>query len=1296
MSLFLSQIEPKIKRELYRRINMSSHGFNNSSKKILDSVKMDKDRHWYSRRKPWIRFTSGGLVKVDTGNIEDSMYSEVDAIKNVLFGGILRVNIKGKTETKTNTEGGQKIIAGEFISTGLRSTFDNVYRFDSKSPTGKRNSPMAGITGITVKNKGDLGSIREAEIKWTCWDEEEFNTLQRLYMTPGISCLLEWGWSIDTTGQRVTTESPFFDMKATTTRALGDKLNPYSPGNIKDVVLNNNGCYDACIGMINNFDWTFNTESGAYDCSTKITAPGDSLLGMELGGSDPAKSINISGAERMDEWFTAKTFQAYVAGAGLRLTRAGLDVREINLETDVQKLESIVTKSSSTAEMSWVGNMLNCTKHNWNDRTKAESSTLHRQERDTKMEDSEILFNFKVGSRIRMMGYPEISRYNGWRDFVKEKTFVKAIANKPKFSGAFFFEKGMFGGGNASFITWAFFEEILINQFFAPIISGDNQTPNPAEMMLLRSCNTINTVLKNSNGELVPHPRLDHYKSIAQKNRWINTDDSPPTTFYESVRIGFNEKLRSINGGTLWIPGYPEFSNTDATEGLRENYDHFQCSKFSDRGNTAEKDKEEGYIRNLMINTNAIKDAFANANTVEDGIRSLLGKMNAASCDYWNLTLQCDENEGGTRLKVIDTNWVEKSVKEIKETAGATKTPAIEDVTFRFPIYSSNTISSGVNMSSQLPDSLKAAIFVGGNKYKKSWHKNDEEEIPVFTEDVIDRYHHFGPYTKKELTKIEEKQVKAQKKLSRDKEKEASEDAEEDLGDVKMTEVIQQSTATYIKSQLYLDPSPYNQYRNNRMIPVNLSLDLDGIGGIYFGNVFTISKLPKALDDRLLFQIKNVTHTVNNDIWKTAIESICRIGEKTESSDDKEYFINQERNISTADSANKYKTHEEARKKKQKKLDDAAATVVAEQNQGGTNTQGNGQISEEAIGANTIDVVLRSRVNIENKTLKGDDNSTKDRKSAEDGHEIQEPKVEDIIIQLTPEEKQELLDAEKAAAEKAVTDATAKRNVLTMTAWFTNDEFPGKSLSRSSIGYLGLEDTTLYSELEVSSGTYKLGTEVMSHSTDREALVLSTHSAVYRIGKTATYDSDVLLILQDMEKYKDAGLLLMWLQLFHLHFINDDFRDWKDADNKKQKDYNGNIFKWAIYEETYLEDKERKVTSNFQGSGTISPAQAGFKTLLGWDGTSEYGSPGGVQFFEMGISAPTHYNSRGAVNTGGIYHWSSKKADKKKLGSKQLDDSLFYNDPEWHPWGPQWRNERGYYYIASKPGAKEPIYSSNI
>jgi hypothetical protein len=937
--------------------------------------------------------------------------------------------------------------------------------------------------------------------------------------------------------------------------------------------------------------------------------------------------------------------------------------------------------------------MLNCTKHDWNTNTEAKSSTLDRQQLVLDMENTDQDFTFTAGSRIRMMKYPEISRYNGWSDFTStEADFAFKIKNKTKYTGAFYFDAWpLFGPDDGSFITWAFFEEILINQFFAPMVSYDNKTPDPANIMMLRSCNVIEDM----------KDRSEYYNAVASKNKWVKISDKLNQTFYESVRIGFNEHLRSTNGGVLWIPGYPEPPNkkNSATKGLRGNYDHFQCSMFSTSKTTSDKDQEDGYLRNLMINTNAIKESFMNANVVEDGIRDLLGKMNEAACDYWNLTLQCDENDGGTQLKVIDSNWVEKSVKEIKQKAGASDVPSLEDTTFRFPIYSNNTISSGVNMSSQLPDSLKAAVFVGGNKYKKSWHKSDEEEIPVFTEDVIDRYHHFGPFTKKGLTETEKKEEIAQKKLVEDKKKEVIEDAEDDLGDVKMTEAVQAATAAYIKSQLYLDPSPYNQYRNNRMIPVNLSLDLDGIGGIYFGNCFTISKLPTALDDRLLFQIKNVTHTVNNDLWKTAIESICRIGEKQESSDRGEYFINQERETSKADSASKYKIQEDARKAKQKELDDAVNAAEAESNQGGKNIKANRQTSEVSKELKSEDVHLRSDVNVNTTTITGAIDSTETRKSAKDGEKV--TKLENVPVKPpspTPKE----LEEQAAAAAKI---EAAKRHVQLMTPWFTNDGFPGAKLggkkqqygtyiTRQSLGIddgTGLEDVTLYSEQEanISSGTgFALGTEIMSHSVDREALVLSTHSAAYRILKTITTDDNVLLILQDMEKYKTMSQLLMWLQMFHLHCINHDFRDWKDAENDAQKDYNGNIFKWAKYEKTYLDDKERKVTYSRGEMQTVSPAQAGFKTLLNWDGTSDYGNPGGVQFFELGITEPVHYNKRGEGNATGIYNWPTKKGDKNQIGSSQLDDSLFLNDPEWHPWGPQWHNERGFYYIAGEPGGE--------
>jgi hypothetical protein len=161
-----------------------------------------------------------------------------------------------------------------------------------------------------------------------------------------------------------------------------------------------------------------------------------------------------------------------------------------------------------------------------------------------------------------------------------------------------------------------------------------------------------------------------------------------------------------------------------------------------------------------------------------------------------------------------------------------------------------------------------------------------------------------------------------------------------------------------------------------------------------------------------------------------------------------------------------------------------------------------------------------------------------------------------------------------------------------------------------------------------------------------------------------------------MEKYKEEGVLLIWLQVFHLHFINADYGD------KPPKGYNGNIFKWLNYEHKGM-------------TGYPNSYHDIFKTILGWDGTSEYGNPGGVQFFELGISIPKQYDERGTGETG-IYHYSQKKSDKNLYGTTELDGSLFYNDPEWHPWGPQWKNERGFYYIAGEPGDPDPPYSADI
>ena len=120
----------------------------------------------------------------------------------------------------------------------------------------------------------------------------------------------------------------------------------------------------------------------------------------------------------------------------------------------------------------------------------------------------------------------------------------------------------------------------------------------------------------------------------------------------------------------------------------------------------------------------------------------------------------------------------------------------------------------------------------------------------------------------------------------------------------------------------------------------------------------------------------------------------------------------------------------------------------------------------------------------------------------------------------------------------------ATSSAVTEAAWFTNSELPG---GLSSIGDLGTEDMTFWSEQEDKTDVFNIGNRWDDHTPDRQEFMLSTHTAAYRL-KGGTGDIDMKLIHDDMAKYKEEGLLLIWLQAFHLWSISPEFKDWKEKD----------------------------------------------------------------------------------------------------------------------------------------------------
>ena len=64
---------------------------------------------------------------------------------------------------------------------------------------------------------------------------------------------------------------------------------------------------------------------------------------------------------------------------------------------------------------------------------------------------------------------------------------------------------------------------------------------------------------------------------------------------------------------------------------------------------------------------------------------------------------------------------------------------------------------------------------------------------------------------------------------------------------------------------------PSNYQLNKTIIPIELTMTIDGVGGLRPGNLFRVDYLPKIYRDYTYFQIFTIGHTINTSGWSTSI-----------------------------------------------------------------------------------------------------------------------------------------------------------------------------------------------------------------------------------------------------------------------------------------------------------------------------------------------------------------------------------------------------------------------------------------
>jgi len=215
---------------------------------------------YFNSRNAWIRMCSSVNVGDDNGSL---------AKKYILLGGVLNDG---------------KLRSG--VGSGNQS-------YSTNTPGGTENRlgirPMPGITGIDVKSKSAYGSLREVTVNFQCWDIRQLEDLELLYMRPGYTVLVEWGWMpyLNSNGELQSNVS-FVDDVINGTASKEDIWKKIFEKASTD------GNYDGLYGFVKNYNWSARTDGG-YDCSVTVISIGEILESLKVNYGAYNTNVNTTG-----------------------------------------------------------------------------------------------------------------------------------------------------------------------------------------------------------------------------------------------------------------------------------------------------------------------------------------------------------------------------------------------------------------------------------------------------------------------------------------------------------------------------------------------------------------------------------------------------------------------------------------------------------------------------------------------------------------------------------------------------------------------------------------------------------------------------------------------------------------------------------------------------------------------------------------------------------------------------------------------------------------------------------------
>ena len=242
MSIFRETFTPTVKDQLTQR-----------QKSLRD--RSPQSIIQLNSRNSWIRMTSS--VNVDGKNTLAKQY--------ILQGGVLLNN-------KLRAGVGNADAAYSGFTPSLKS-----YNNPNLTAGTAGIKPMPGITSIDIKSKTAYGSLREVTVNFKCNNIQQLEDLELIYMRPGYTVLIEWGWApfLDNSGK------PKYNINFYDGVINGGVGRDQIFKDLYNKTIEHSSNYDAMLGYVKNYNWSARMDGG-YDCQTTIISIGEILESLKI------------------------------------------------------------------------------------------------------------------------------------------------------------------------------------------------------------------------------------------------------------------------------------------------------------------------------------------------------------------------------------------------------------------------------------------------------------------------------------------------------------------------------------------------------------------------------------------------------------------------------------------------------------------------------------------------------------------------------------------------------------------------------------------------------------------------------------------------------------------------------------------------------------------------------------------------------------------------------------------------------------------------------------------------------